>query len=103
MSEQIKDQETNQEPQEVEDPAQTDYNKGKELRQAEDDAQAASCFHNALIGFEQNGDDKGVANASDQLGDICAAREEHEKAIGHYQKAYDICDNGDLQKSPEAI
>ena len=93
MSEQIKDQETNQEPQEVEDPAQTDYNKGKELLQAGDDAQAASCFHNALIGFEQNGDDKGVANASDQLGDICAAREEHEKAIGHYQRAYDICDN----------
>ncbi len=72
MSEQIKDQETNQEPQEIEDPAQTDYNKGKELRQAGDDAQAASCFHNALIGFEQNGDEKGVANASDQLGDICA-------------------------------
>jgi tetratricopeptide (TPR) repeat protein len=91
--EQIKDQETNQEPQEIEDPAQTDYNKGKELLQAEDDAQAASCFHNALIGFEQNGDDKGVANASDQLGDICAAREEHEKAIAHYQRAYDICDN----------
>ncbi len=95
VSEQIKDQETNQEPQEIEDPAQTDYNKGKELLQAEDDAHAASCFHNALIGFEQNGDDKGVANASDQLGDICAAREEHEKAIAHYQRAYDICDNED--------
>jgi tetratricopeptide (TPR) repeat protein len=92
VSEQKKDQEINQEPQEVEDPAQTDYNKGKELREAGDEAQAASYFHNALIGFEQNGDDKGVANASDQLGDICAVREDHEKAIMHYQRAYDICD-----------
>ena len=92
MSEQIKDQEKNQEPQEVEDPAQTDYNKGKELLQAENDAQAASCFHNALVGFEQNNNEKGVANASAQLGDICAAREDHEKAIVHYQRAYDICD-----------
>jgi tetratricopeptide (TPR) repeat protein len=92
VSEQIKDQETNQEPQEVEDPAQTDYNKGKELRQAGDDAQAASCFHNALIGFEQSNNEKGIANASDQLGDICAARDEHEKAIDYYQRAFGICD-----------
>ena len=91
MSDQEKDQEINQENQPVEDPAQADFDKGKELRQAGDEAQAASYFHNALIGFEQNGDDKGVANASDQLGDICVVREEHEKAIVHYQRAYDIC------------
>jgi len=82
----------NQEPEEAKDPAQADYDQGKEIRQAGDEALAASCFHNALVGFEQNGDDKGVANASDQLGDICALREEHEKAIEHYQRAYDICD-----------
>ena len=92
MNDQKKDQEISQENQAVEDPAQEDYDKGKELHQAGDDAQAASCFHNALIGFEQNNNEKGVANASDQLGDICAAREEHEKAIVHYQRAYDICD-----------
>jgi tetratricopeptide (TPR) repeat protein len=44
------------------------------------------------LGFEQKGDDKGVANASDQIGDICAGREEHDKAIIHYQRAYEICD-----------
>jgi tetratricopeptide (TPR) repeat protein len=82
----------NQEPEEAKDPAQADYDQGKQIRQAGDEALAASCFHNALVGFEQNGDDKGVANASDQLGDICALREEHEKAIEHYQRAYDICD-----------
>ena len=92
MSEKKKDQETKQKSLEAENPAQADYNKGKELRAAGDEAQAASCFHNALVGFEEAGDDKGVANASDQLGDICAVRQEHEKAIAHYKRAYSICD-----------
>jgi tetratricopeptide (TPR) repeat protein len=92
VSEQKENQEINQEPQEAEDLTQADYKRGKELRAAGDDAQAAAFFHNALVDFEQNGDDKGVANAADQLGDICAAREEHEKAIAHYQRAYAICD-----------
>jgi tetratricopeptide (TPR) repeat protein len=92
VSEQKRDQETGQEPRETEDPAKADYDKGKELRAAGDETQAASFFHNALVGFEQNGDDKGVANASDQLGDICAARQEHEKAFAHYQRAYAVCD-----------
>ena len=92
MEEENKNIVMNQEPEEAKDPAQADYDQGKQIRQAGDEALAASCFHNALVGFEQNGDDKGVANASDQLGDICALREEHEKAIEHYQRAYDICD-----------
>ena len=92
MEEKNKDIEMNQDPQEAKDPAQVDYDQGKELRQAGDEALAASCFHNALVGFEQDNNEKGIANASDQLGDICAAREEHEKAIIHYQRAYDICD-----------
>ena len=83
--------EVSQEEQAQEDPAQADYNKGKELLEAGDDTQAASFFHNALIGFEQNGDDKGVANASDRLGDVCAGRGDHEKALAHYQKALAIC------------
>ena len=92
MEEENKDIEMNQDSQEVKDPAQADYDQGKELRQAGDEALAASCFHNALVGFEQDNNEKGIANASDQLGDICAAREEHEKANVHYQRAYDICD-----------
>ena len=92
MDEENKDMEMNPEPEETKDPAQVDYDQGKDLRQAGDEALAASCFHNALVGFEQNGNEKGVANASDQLGDICAGRDEHEKAIAHYQRAYDICD-----------
>jgi len=92
VNEQKENQDINEEPREAEDPARADYNKGKELRAAGDEAQAASFFHNALVGFEQNGDYQGVANASDQLGDICAARQNHEKAIAHYQRAYTICD-----------
>lgn len=92
MSEEINDQDVNQEPLEAEDPAKVDYEKGRELRAAGDDTQAASYFHNALIGFEQNNNEQGIANASDQLGDLCAAREEHDKAVAHYQRAYAICD-----------
>jgi tetratricopeptide (TPR) repeat protein len=92
VSQQTKKQEIDQAPQEVEDPAKADYEKGKELRAAGDDSQAALFFHNALVGYEQNGDDRGVANACDQLGDICAGREEHEKAITHYARAFAICD-----------
>ncbi len=92
MNVQKKQPEITQETREAEDPARADFTKGKELRAAGDDAQAVSCFHNALVGFEQKKDDRGVANASDQLGDICAGRQEHEKAIAHYQRAYAICD-----------
>lgn len=91
MSQQEKDQELEQKTQEPADPAQEDYNKAKELRGAGDETQAAVFFHNALVGFEQDGNETGVANASDQLGDICALRGEHEKAISHYQRSYDIC------------
>jgi tetratricopeptide (TPR) repeat protein len=87
-----KDIEMNQESQEEQDPAQADYDQGKKLQQEGDEALAASCFHNALIGYEQSNNEKGIANASAQLGDICAGREEYEKAIVHYQRAYDICE-----------
>jgi tetratricopeptide (TPR) repeat protein len=92
VNQQNKDQEIDREPQEAEDPVAADYNKGKELRAAGDDSQAALFFHNALVGYEQNGDDKGLANACDQLGDICAGRQEHEKALAHYGKAFTVCD-----------
>jgi len=90
--EERKDIEMNQDTEEAKDPAQADYDQGKELRQAGDEALAASCFHNALVGFEQDNNEKGIANASDQLGDICATRDEHEKAIEHYHRSYNICD-----------
>lgn len=92
MSEQKEDKEINRKTEAEDDPVQADYNKGRELRAAGDAVQAVSFFHNALVGFEQKGDEKGVANASDQIGDICAEREEHDKALIHYQRAFDICE-----------
>ena len=90
-------------PEVEKDPAQADYDQGKTLREAGDEALAASCFHNSLIGFQQSGDEKGIANASAQLGDICAARDEHEKGLEHYQRAYDICEKEKDQFSRTAL
>ena len=103
MEENNKETEKDQEPEEEKDPAQVDYDQGKSLREAGDEALAASCFHNALVGFEQMGNEKGIANSSDQLGDICAARDEHEKALDHYQRAYDICEKEKDQFSRVAL
>lgn len=74
------------------DPNQTEYEKGQEFLKNNEPAQAANAFHNALLGFEEGGDEKGVANASDKLGDLCLARQDFATAISHFEKAYGICD-----------
>ena len=50
--------------------ARQDYEAGQEQLKDNNYAAAAISFHNALIGFEQEGDEFGVANASDKLG-VC--------------------------------
>lgn len=78
------------------DPAQADYKAGLQfLDQDDTHGQAANAFHNALIGFEQSNNEEGMAKANDKLGDICLARDEFDKAISHYQNAYDICKRHD--------
>ncbi|MCI5135261.1 MAG: tetratricopeptide repeat protein, partial [Candidatus Electrothrix sp. AW2] len=47
---------------------------------------------NALKGFEEKGDEQGVANASDRLGDVCLAKKDFTAALEHYQRAYTICE-----------
>ncbi|MEN8134708.1 MAG: tetratricopeptide repeat protein [Thermodesulfobacteriota bacterium] len=71
--------------------AQQDYEAGQEFLKDKDSAQAANAFHNALIGFEQIGNENGVANASDKLADICIERDETEMALEHLERAYAIC------------
>jgi len=71
--------------------ARQDYEKGQEYLKKTDMAQAAAAFHNALLGFDQDADENGVANASDKLGDICLEKKEFEKAIAYFDKAYAIC------------
>ncbi len=88
MSEQVKESEERQELSQ----AETDYRKGKEFLEGNDQGRAAASFHNALRGFEQDNDEKGVARASDQLGDVCVLREEYDAALSHFNRACAICE-----------
>jgi tetratricopeptide (TPR) repeat protein len=74
------------------DPAQAEYEDGKEFLEKKELAQAALAFHNALLAFEEKDDQNGVANASNQLGHVCLQRREYEMALQHYQRAWDICE-----------
>lgn len=71
--------------------AQLDYEAGQEFLKNLEPAQAANAFHNALITFELEGNEIGVANAADKLGDICAARGDVATAMTHYDRTYAIC------------
>ena len=77
------------------DPARKDYLEGRKLYSQGDYAQAAQAFHNALRGFEEQGDEQGVANAADRLGDACLAREEYAMAIANYRRAFAVCEKED--------
>ncbi len=79
------------EKEENKSPAQQDYERGMAFLNDKESAQAAAAFHNALLGFEQDNDEKGVANASMQLADICLDREEFEQALQHCATANKIC------------
>ncbi|WP_339135538.1 MAG: tetratricopeptide repeat protein [Candidatus Electrothrix sp. GW3-4] len=74
------------------DPAKRDYLEGREQFKKGDYNMAAMSFHNALKGFEEKGDEQGVANASDRLGDVCMEKLDYAAALEHYQRAYTICE-----------
>ena len=71
--------------------AQIDYEDGCKNLNAKELAMAANDFHNAMVGFEQEGNKRGVAQAADKLGDICKDKEEWDKAKEYYDRAYQIC------------
>jgi tetratricopeptide (TPR) repeat protein len=77
---------------EAADPVQADYEKGKELLQKEELSQAAVALHNALIGYQQKEDQRGIANASNQMGHVCLAKREYDQALSHYNRAWEICE-----------
>lgn len=74
------------------DPVQAEYEEGKKFLENSNYGQAAVALHNSLVGFEAKNNETGIANASNQLGHLCLAKEEYENALNHYQRAYDICD-----------
>ncbi len=74
------------------DPIQADFNKGKGYLERNELSLAAAAFHNALIGYQEKGDDPGIANASNQMGHVCLARKEYDQALEHYGQAWKICE-----------
>ncbi len=79
----------------IKDPARRDYIAGRKHFSSGDYPQAVICFHNALLGFEEQNDVQGIANASDRLGDTCMVREEYAMALEHYKRAEAICEQED--------
>ncbi len=77
------------------DPIQAEYEDGLEFLKDKELSQAAVSFHNALRGFEEKKHQDGIANASNQLGNVCLEKGDFAKAREHYQRAWDICDRFD--------
>jgi tetratricopeptide (TPR) repeat protein len=84
--------EKNNESQPDKSQAQLDYDEGRGYVERGEAALAAVALHNALLGFEEENNLEGVANASNQLGHACLMREEFDKAVVHYKKAWEICE-----------
>lgn len=76
----------------LDDQARSDYDKGKQFLEGHDPTQAAASFHNALKGFEEAGDEEGIARAVDRLGDLCLTRGEIDRAGAYFDRARTICE-----------
>jgi tetratricopeptide (TPR) repeat protein len=71
--------------------AQLDYEQGMTYLNDKEEAQAAAAFHNAILGFEQDKDEKGIANACMRLADICLKKQDFDKALEFCGRAHGIC------------
>lgn len=81
--------------------AQLDYEEGRGYVERGEAALAAVSLHNAMRGFEEENNREGIANAANQLGHACLMRKEYDKAILHYKKAWQICEElGDYLSLP---
>ena len=85
------------------DPVQADFEEGKRFLENNETGQAAVALHNALLGFEEKKDEAGIANACNQLGLVCLAKKENEKALDYFNRAYEICDNSNDRMSLLAL
>lgn len=77
------------------DPATADYESGQTHLANGSMSLAANAFHNALVGYQENDNLEGVANANDKLGDVCLAMDHYDKALSHFEKAFEICKTAD--------
>lgn len=94
---------TPRDPEKITDPAKEEYDRGCQFIENHDLAQAANCFHNALLDYKERQDERGIANASDKLADICLEREEHAKALPHLERALEICERANDDLSATAL
>ncbi len=76
-------------------PGQEEYKQATAYIDKGEWAQAAVALHNALVEFEESGNETGIANASDKLGDVCLAKEDFETALKHFERALVICEKAD--------
>lgn len=84
--------EKKEEPKKKLSPVEQEYEDGKRFLENGNHAQAAVAFHNVMLAHEEAEDENGIANAANQLGNVCMERKEYEQARGHFQRAWDICD-----------
>lgn len=94
---------TPRDPAKISDPAKEEFDRGCQFMENHDLAQAANAFHNALLDYKERGDDKGIANASDKLADICLERGDHGKALPHLERAMVICESANDDLSMTAL
>jgi tetratricopeptide (TPR) repeat protein len=83
--------------------AQLDFEEGRGYVERGEAALAAVSLHNALRGFEQDGDRAGMANAANQLGHACLLRQDYAAALAHYRRAWEICEELDDSMSLLAL
>ncbi len=74
------------------DPVQAEYEDGQDFLKQNDLTQAAVAFHNALLGYEEKNHQDGIANCSNQLGNVCLQKGDFDKAKQHFQRAWEICE-----------
>ncbi len=81
------------------DPLQAEYEEGKKYLANQQYGQAAVALHNALVGFKEKNDETGIANASNQLGDVCLGRDEYASALEHFERTLAICEKSNDRMS----
>lgn len=74
------------------DSVRSEYEKGKRMLTDGNYGEAAVALHNALVGYEEKNDENGIANASNQLGNLCLGKEDYEGAARHFGKARELCE-----------
>jgi len=83
--------------------SQVDYEEGRGYAERGESSLAAASLYNALRGFEEEDNKEGIANASNQLGHVCLQRDDFEKALTNYQRAWKICEELEDHLSLQAI